>query len=324
MAKILGLGNALVDVMIMLPGDELLIETQIPKGSMQHVERNVIDHLLEKTNTLHQEITSGGSAANTIHGLARLGHTTSFIGKIGSDHLGGIFHSDMIKSGISPQLLISETDTGTAVAFISPDSERSFAVYLGAALELSAADLNPGQFRGYDVLHIEGYLVQNHQLIETAVQLAKAAGMKVSLDLASYNVVEGHLDFLKSMVNKYVDIVFANEEEALAFTGLEPEKAVSVLAKHCETAIVKTGAKGSLIMVNNKLCHTGILPTRVIDTTGAGDLYAAGFLHGMLSGMLVDNCGKAGALLAGNVIKHIGAKIPANEWPGIIAEINNL
>jgi sugar/nucleoside kinase (ribokinase family) len=145
-----------------------------------------------KTNTLHQEISSGGSAANAIHGLARLGNFTAFIGKTGPDYLGKIFHRDMINSGISP-MLIPSTETGTAVAFISPDSERTFAVFLGAALELSASDLIENYFEGFDVLHIEGYLVQNHELIETAVKMAKAAGLKVSLDLASYNVVEANL-----------------------------------------------------------------------------------------------------------------------------------
>jgi sugar/nucleoside kinase (ribokinase family) len=324
MAKILGLGNALVDVLIMLPNDDLLVETSIQKGSMKHVEREVIDLLLEQTKTLKIEISSGGSAANAIHGLARLGNTTSFIGKTGSDHLGRIFHSDMINSGIAPQLLISETETGTAVAFISPDSERSFAVFLGAALELSASDLHAEQFHDCELLHIEGYLTQNHELIETAVKMAKSQGLKVSLDMASYNVVESNLEFLKSMIKDYVDIVFANEEEAFAFTGSDPENAVNKLAGLCEIAVVKTGAKGSLVKSSDELCRIDIVPTKVIDTTGAGDLYAAGFLHAMHKGMPLRKCGMAGAILSGKVISYIGAKIPSEAWPEIIAEIQRL
>lgn len=324
MSKILGLGNALVDILILLQNDELFIESGLPKGSMQHVERRVIDELLELSNTLYQEVTSGGSAANAIHGLARLGNSTAFIGKIGPDNLGKIFHSDMISSGIAPQLIPSATETGTAVAFISPDSERSFAVFLGAALELSSSDLQEKYFKAFDILHIEGYLVQNHQLIETAVRMAKSAGLKVSLDLASYNVVESNLVFLQNIVKNYVDIVFANEEEAYSFTGMEPEQATSFLAQQCEIAVVKTGAKGSLIQSGKKLHRIGIIPTKVIDTTGAGDLYAAGFLHGLLHGMPLHKSGEAGAILAGNVIRHIGAKIPAQAWPGIIDEIKNL
>lgn len=324
MTKILGLGNALVDVLIPLPDDDLLREFGLPKGSMQHVDRKVIDLLLEQTNAFKQEITSGGSAANAIHGLARLGNATAFIGKTGPDSLGKIFHEDMIKSGISPHLILSETETGTAVAFISPDSERTFAVFLGAALELSASDLTDGHFKGFDLLHIEGYLVQNHQLIETALKMAKAAGLKISLDLASYNVVESNLAFLQGIVKNYVDIVFANEEEALAFTGQEPEQAVHSFSEECNIVVVKTGAKGSLIKASGEFHRMGIIPTTVVDTTGAGDLYAAGFLHCLLKGMPLDKCGQAGAILSGNVIRHLGAKIPAESWPSIIKEINDL
>jgi sugar/nucleoside kinase (ribokinase family) len=324
MAKILGLGNALVDIMIQLPDDELLIEFVLPKGSMHHVERKAIDLLLEKTNTLHQEITSGGSAANAIHGLARLGNFTAFIGKTGPDYLGKIFHRDMINSGISPMLIPSLTETGTAVAFVSPDSERTFAVFLGAALELSHTELQENHFKQFDVLHIEGYLVQNHQLIESAMKMAKNAGLKISLDLASYNVVEAHYEFLHGIVKKYVDIVFANEEEALAFTGSDPEQAVYELSQQCEIAIVKTGAKGSLIQSGDKIHRIGIIPAKVIDTTGAGDLYAAGFLHGLLKGMPLNKCGEAGAILSGNVIRYIGAKIPGEAWQEIIDEIGQL
>ncbi|HHN48081.1 MAG TPA: adenosine kinase, partial [Bacteroidales bacterium] len=299
-------------------------ETGLPKGSMLHVERKIIDELLTKTGGLQQQITSGGSAANAIHGLARLGNATAFIGKTGPDNLGKIFYDDMVSSGIEPKLILSTTETGSAVAFISPDSERSFAVYLGAALELSASDLTAEHFRSYDVLHIEGYLVQNHELIETAVKLAKQAGLKVSLDLASYNVVEGNLGFLKRIVNDHVDIVFANEEEALAFTAFEPEKAVAALSQFCEIAVVKTGPKGSLIQSDHELHRIEIIPTKVIDTTGAGDLYAAGFLHGLLNGLPLNKCGMAGAILAGNVIRYVGAKIPDEAWPGIIIEIGSL
>jgi sugar/nucleoside kinase (ribokinase family) len=324
MAKILGLGNALVDILIMLPTDDLLHETGLPKGSMLHVKRNIIDELLAKTGGLQKQIRSGGSAANAIHGLARLGNTTAFIGKTGPDHLGKIFYDDLVNGGIDPKLIPSATETGTAVAFISPDSERSFAVYLGAALELSASDLSEEHFRGYNVLHIEGYLVQNQRLIKKAVKLAKAAGLTVSLDLASYNVVEDNLKFLKRIVRDYVDIVFANEEEALAFTGYQPERAVAEISRHCEIAVVKTGPKGSLVQSGNYFYLIDITPTKVVDTTGAGDLYAAGFLDAVFKAFPIEKCGMAGAILAGNVIRYVGAKIPEEAWPAIVQEIKNL
>jgi len=323
MSRILGLGNALVDILIPIPDETILQEAVLPKGSMKHVERKVIDYLLDKASSYKKQIASGGSAANAIHGLARLGNHTAFIGKTGRDTLGQVFYNDMITSGIDPLLIGSESDTGTALAFITPDSERTFAVYLGAALELSAEDLNQDQFNGYDLLHIEGYLVQNHELIETAVNMAQSAGLKISLDLASFNVVDDNLAFLQGIASTFVDILFANEDEARAFTGLDPEDAVSIMARHCDIAVVKLGAKGSLVKSANLLHKIEILPSKVIDTTGAGDLYAAGFLHGYLRGLALDKCGKIGALLSGQVIRHLGAKIPEETWPGILREVNS-
>ena len=324
MAKIIGLGNALVDILVQLPGDELLKEAGLLKGSMFHVSRATIDALLLKTSSLPHQITSGGSAANAIHGLARLGNSTGFIGKTGPDGLGDSFRKDLEDSGIIPLLITSTTDTGTAVAFITPDAERTFAVFLGAASELDAADLSRDMFRGYKILHIEGYLVQNHKLIETALRLAKAEGLKVSFDMASYNVVENNLQFLRHIVELYVDIVFANEEEALAVTGLDPIKAVELLSSQCEIAVVKIGSKGSMIQSGEQFFNIGTIPVKVADTTGAGDLYAAGFLHGFASGLTLDKCGQAGAILAGNVIRYIGAKVPEAEWPMIRKEISSL
>ncbi|NLN96012.1 MAG: adenosine kinase [Bacteroidales bacterium] len=324
MTKIIGLGNALVDITIPLPDDGWLKDFKLPKGSMQHVERSIIDKLLEKTAAFNQQITSGGSAANTIHGLAHLGNSTAFIGKTGKDRLGTIFHNDLINSSINPHLIISETETGTAIAFVTPDSERTFAVFLGAALELEPSDLKQEIFTGYDYLHIEGYMVQNHKLIENAFILAKNSGLKISLDLASYNVVEENLDFLNNMIGKYVDVIFANEEEAQAFTGLSPEPALAHLAGICEIAVVKTGARGSMIRSGNETHHIDIIPVNVVDTTGAGDLYAAGFLHGLAQGLSLDKSGKAGALLSGNVIQYFGAKVPAESWTNIKNEIKKL
>ncbi|MDP2423988.1 MAG: PfkB family carbohydrate kinase, partial [Bacteroidales bacterium] len=168
MIKILGLGNALVDVMVTIPGDELLDHFNLTKGSMQHVGRKVFDDVLASVRDFKQVVTSGGSAANAIHGLASLGNQTAFIAKVGRDTLGDFFLNDMITNGIEPRFLRTDTETGIAVTLISPDGERTFAVYLGAAIELSADDMGNELFRGFDILHIEGYLVQNHELIETA------------------------------------------------------------------------------------------------------------------------------------------------------------
>ncbi len=314
MEKILGMGNALVDMMTRVPNDEFLCELSLPKGSMQLVDAAFSSRVIEKTAHLNPVMTSGGSAANTIHGLAKLGIQTGFIGKVGKDALGDFFKQDLLKAGIEPYLLQSETPSGKAIALVTPDSERSFATCLGAAVELNANDLDSTIFKEFQIFHIEGYLVQNHQLIESALKIAKERGLKVSLDLASFNVVAENLDFLKRMVSQYVDILFANEEEARTFTGMAPAEALEYIASQCDYAIVKIGKKGSLIKHGNQTVKVGIIGIDAYDTTGAGDLYAAGFLYGLVHQLPLEECGKIGALLSGKVIESLGAKISDQGW----------
>ena len=314
MAKVLGIGNALVDILAQLESDETLAKFNLPKGSMQLVDASTSNKVNEGTNHLKKEIASGGSAANTIHGLAKMGIKTGFIGKVGQDEFGKLFQDDMTNNGIEPLLLESDTPSGKAMALISPDSERTFATYLGAAVELSSNDLSSELYKGYDYFHIEGYLVQNHELIETAVKLAKENGLKVSIDMASYNVVEDNLEFLQRIVKDYVDIVFANEEEAKAFTGKEPEEAIHVFGELCDYAIVKVGKDGSMIKHNGALTIVNSIVANSTDTTGAGDLYASGFLYGLINGLPLMKCGQIGSILAGNTIEVIGPKMSAEKW----------
>ena len=164
-------------------------------------------------------------------------------------------------------------------------------------------------------MHLEGYLVLNHDLVEKALQYARDCNMTVSLDLASYNVVEANLAFLRRIIPGSIQIIFANEEEARAFTGeSDPQKALDAIAAICDTAVVKIGDKGSLISHRGKKFTVGVIPVKCLDTTGAGDLYAAGYLYGMAIEMPPQECGKLGALLAGKVIEEAGAKISAASW----------
>lgn len=314
MKKVLGMGNALVDVMTRLKNDDILSRFGFPRGSMQLISHSQIKDLLTFTETLEKKLSSGGSAANTMHGLARLGVPSAFIGKVGDDDFGKFFRDDLEKSHIHPFLFYSLSPTGRSFAMVSPDGERTMATFLGAAVELSEDDIDKDSFHGYDYFHIEGYLVQNHKLIEKAVRLAKKNNLKVSLDMASYNVVEANRDFFSTLLEEYVDVVFANEEEAKAFTGLDPEASLEVLARDCEIAVVKLGKRGSLIQSGKNTFRAGIVEANCIDTTGAGDLYASGFLYGLCKGLTLDHCGQAGAILSGKVIEQLGAKIPDESW----------
>jgi sugar/nucleoside kinase (ribokinase family) len=347
MKKVLGLGNALVDIMTRLDHDGYLPEFGLPKGSMTLVDAARSEKIYDETIHLQKTVRSGGSAANTIHGLANLGVETGFIGKIGTDEMGKVFHDDMVSAGINAHLSQSHIATGRAVALISPDTERTFATYLGAAIELNRHDLSSELFSQYNIFHIEGYIVQNHSLLEDALKLAQMMDLKISLDLASYNVVDQNRDFLEEMLKEYVDIVFANEEEARSLTGLQPPEALEKLAGMCEIAVVKVGKEGSLVGgrrsevggrrsevggrgsevggqrsevrgqrsgVRGQRYKIGVIPVKSIDTTGAGDLYASGFLYGMANGYDLKKCGTIGAILAGKVIEVIGPKIDDNGW----------
>ncbi len=324
MTKILGMGNALVDIMTKLDHDGILDKFSLPKGSMQLIDIEKSDKLLSASKHLEKQLTSGGSAANTIHGLAKLGIETAFMGKVGKDEFGKFFHADLKNSKINPVLFFSKSHSGRVVALISNDSERTFATHLGAAIELSADDLKSELFKGYNYFHIEGFLVQNHELLHKAVQLAKENNLMVSLDLASYNVVEDNLEFLKTILIKYVDILFANEDEARAFTGKEPEEALEILSELCEIAVVKTGSKGSLIKKGNEKHKIDVIKVESFDTTGAGDLYASGFLFGLSKNYPLKKCGKIGTILAGKVIEILGAKMDDKKWEEVKAMIENI
>lgn len=323
MQKILGIGNALVDIMAILDNDQHLSTLGLPKGSMQLVDETTQRAVLSKVKKYIRDERAGGSAANTIHGIARLGGYTAFMGKVGNDDHGRLFRADLEKSGIEALLPVSESPTGKAAALVSPDSQRTFATFLGAAAEIGADDITPDLFLGIRIVHLEGYLLFNHRLIEKAARLAKAAGCMVSLDLASYNVVELNRDFLLELIRNYADIVFANEDEARALTGAEPREALDLIAEMCVLAIVKVGAKGSYIKTDGRVTEVGVIPCQPIDTTGAGDLYAGGFLYGLTQGWNMPKCGKCGALLAGKVIEQIGPKIPEAVWNTILDEINS-
>jgi len=315
MKKIIGIGNALVDVMTIVPDETCLTRFSLPKGSMTLVDAMRSGEIKEAINGLKKTLASGGSAGNTMYGLGVMGVHSSFIGKVGRDELGIFYEKDMVEAGVTPVLMRSKlSPTGTAVALVTPDSERTFATHLGAATELIAKELLAEYFKNYNILYLEGYLIFNLPLVEQACRLAKENDMCVALDLASFNVVNDMRPAFDKIVNEYVDIIFANAEEARAFTGLGPVEALDEMSKRCEIAVVKTGADGSWIKRGDEVVKVEALKVNAIDTTGAGDLYAAGFLYGFSNGFSLDKCGLFGSILAGKVIEVIGARMPDEKW----------
>ena len=326
MKSILGIGNALTDILAVLPDDSLLNTFHLPKGSMQHVDMETGDGIWAALKPLGVKYVAGGSAANTITCTAILGMPSGFIGKIGDDELGELFQSDQEQYGVRTRLLKSPRSSGRSMVFVSGgNAERTFAVYLGAALDLVPEDLRPEWFDGYDYFHIEGYLVQNQGLVRRAVEYARRAGCIISIDMASYNVVESNQTFLHDIVEKYVDIVFANETEARSFTKIsDPRAALDEIAKMCSIAVVKVGKDGSWVKAGDECHFIEAWPADTIDATGAGDTYAAGFLYAHSLGLPLKVCGEAGSIIAAKVVEVIGTKIDIPRWKIAKRELREL
>lgn len=324
MKPVLGLGNALVDILVQMQDDSLINQLGLPKGSMTMIDISEAEKIVKILEGKDHPIESGGSAANTIHGIAKLGQECGFLGKINNDDFGNFFEKGLKDANINSVLLKGTAPTGRANTFISADSERTFATYLGAAVEIVPEDIEESLVQKYGILHIEGYLIYNVELLKKVLPLAKKLNMLVSVDLASYNVVEDNLEFLKEIIPEYVDLVFANEEEAKSYTGKEPEEALDIIAEQTKIAVVKVGKNGSMVKSEGKKYKIGIVDTVSIDTTGAGDQYAAGFIYGLNLNLPFDKCGQIGALLAGKVIEKYGARIPDKDWPELMRKVKQI
>lgn len=320
MKKVLGIGSALVDILTNIEDEETLNRLGLPKGSMQLVsadEAETINKTLSASN-----MAAGGSAANTISGLAKLGAEAAFLGVVGDDYLGRFFEKEMVETGVVPMLIKSSTaPSGRAQTIVTSDSERTFATYLGASQELSKEHITAEKLNGWDIFYVEGYLVSNPVMLDHALRLATDKGMNIAIDLASYNVVADNRDYLLDIVKNRANIVFANEEEAHALTGMEPEQALDFIASMCDIAVVKVGKKGALARHGDLTVRIDPMDANVVDTTGAGDMFAAGFLWGLINEKTLQQCGNIGTLLASNVIEVMGAKMGNERWRKIFREI---
>lgn len=325
MDKIIGMGNALVDVLVKIDDDSLLGKLHLPKGSMQLIQEDTLSEIRKYTSGMKIHRSTGGSAGNTVCALAALGANPGFIGKVGQDETGAFFGDTLRQCGVNALLATCDLPSGIASTFISTDGERTFGTYLGAAATLRAEDLSRKMFAGYNYLYIEGYLLQDHDLMLRAVQLAKEEGLQVCLDMASYNVVEAERDFFDQLIVKYVDIVFANESEALAYTGKAPHEALEEIASKCSIAVVKTGKEGSLVKKGTEVIQLLSCPVdNVLDTTGAGDFYAAGFMYGLPCSYSLEKCVQISTILATAVIQEVGTTLPAKKWDEIKLNIESL
>lgn len=314
---VVGIGSALVD--ILTHGDEeFLKKAGAPKGGMALVNHDVIEKTLSE-NKNQSWIVPGGSACNTMIGIGKLGGAARFVGKLGQDDFGMLFRSGLENNNVEPALFHSTSPTGRVLSIITPDAQRSMLTYLGAASETVPEEITDTCFTNAAIVHVEGYLIYNKDVILTALKKAKTAGAKVSLDLSSFNVVEQSKAFIESIVKEYVDILIANEDEARVFTGHTDElNAIRSLSEKAEIAVLKIGKRGSYISHHKEIIH--IKPVgdgSAIDTTGAGDLWASGFLYGLVNGYPLQKCGEIGSACGYEVCQVIGATIPEEGWTRI-------
>ena len=315
MALVLGFGSALLDQLVHVP-ESFVAALPGQKGGMVLVDDAERRRLLAALPAA-PEIAPGGSAANTVVGLARLGVRSRLLAKIGNDVAGDAYRRHAAEAGVETSALKCAADlpNGTCLSLVTPDGERTMRTFLGAAASLSTDEVGAADLCGCTHLLTEGYMLYNRPLLLHVLGLARAAGCRICLDLSSPEVVHAAADLLPTLLDDYVDMVFANEAEAVAFVGAQdPASALAVLARHCDVAVVKLGAEGALLRQGQETVHVPAEKVTVCDTTGAGDLWAAGFLYGCLQGCSLQTAGRMGAAVGAAVVTVLGASLPAATW----------
>ena len=315
--KILGLGNALVDVLSKLDSDETLVKIGIQKGAMDMISREQMYVIRKYQANTETTQAPGGANCNTMRAIALLGGQSGFIGKVGDDNLGQFYEEALLKAGVASYLIKTEGPSGACTVFISPDGERTMGTFLGPAPTISPDEITEDVLRNYNCIHIEGYLIVNEELVRETMKKAKRLGLKVALDLANYNIVNAYKGLLEEVIPQYVDILFANASEAEAFTGLPAQEAVKALEKQVDVALVTLGKEGSLIGSHGQFYHVDAEGGKPVDTTGAGDNFAAGFLYGQSVGASLVQSAQIGSMLSGYVIDVVGPQVPADKWEQI-------
>lgn len=314
---VLAIGNAIVDVLTSHP-DSFLEANAIPKGSMRLISADEAAELYAKMGP-GREI-SGGSAANTSAGVAALGGRAAFIGRVSKDQLGTVFAHDIRAAGVDYRTPPAEggPPTGQCLIIVSPDAQRTMSTYLGSCQEVDEGDVDADMVRAAQVTYFEGYLwdpAAPIRAIRKAKAIAREAGRKVALTLSDVFCVEGHReDFVEMMQANLVDIVFANENEAKSlFRTDSVEVAIEGLSALVPLAVVTRSEKGAIVVNGSGRAEVPITPAaRVLDTTGAGDLFAAGFLTGYTQGRALKDCAVMGTIAAAEVIEHYGARPEAD------------
>jgi sugar/nucleoside kinase (ribokinase family) len=308
---VVGLGNALVDV-ITHEADSFLAVNGLVKGSMALIDEEQATVLYEAMGVGTE--MSGGSAANTLAGVASFGGRAAFVGRVRDDELGQVFAHDLSANGVTfaARPAGDGPSTGRCLIVVTPDAERTMSTYLGAGAGLGPDSIDPAVIGDAKVVYLEGYLFDRPEAKEAyrkASRIAHEAGGQVALTLSDSFCVERHLDEWVTLVGEQVDVLFGNADEVQVLCGASFDEAVHQLRQRVDVAVITRGAAGSLVATADELVEVPAEPvTNLVDTTGAGDLYAAGFLYGYTNGLPLAECGRLGSVAAAEVISHTGAR----------------
>ena len=314
---VVGIGNALVDVLARVD-DAFLTENRVEKGIMQLIDTARAAELYGRMGPATE--ISGGSGANTIAGLAMLGARAAYVGKVKDDQLGAIFVHDIRAQGAVFETPLApkdaEHETGRCMVLVTPDGERSMNTYLGVSEHLAPSDIDEGMMAAADWLYLEGYRFdgpESHEAFAKAIRACKRGGGRASVTLSDPFCVDRHRDAFRRMIHDDLDLLFANEHEVMALyqTG-SLEAALDACAADVLMAAVTVGPQGAWVIEDGTRTHVPTEAARVIDATGAGDLFAAGFLHGLVRGRPLPDCARMGSVAAGEIIGHIGARPEAD------------
>ena len=313
---VLGIGNAMVDVLAHAD-DAFLAAHDLARGAMTLIDAERGASILEAMGPSVE--VSGGSVANTLAGIASLGGTGTYIGRVHDDRLGAVFSREMRSLGIGYATTPAADGSTTArcLVIVTPDGQRTMATYLGACAELGPEDMDAEAIAGHAVTYLEGYLwdaPRAPEAMELAARLAHDAGSRVALTLSDPFCVDRHRDAFRDFILEHVDVLFANQDEAMSLYGVaQVSDAVELLRRDCSLAVVTRSEKGSIVACGAETHVVDAVPVeRVVDTTGAGDLYAAGFLYGLTHGHELPACSRIGAIAAAEVIGHLGARPEAD------------
>jgi len=321
---LIGVGNPIMDLLAHVPESFLAAHVTGEKGGMVLVDDRDIVNLVGKLGTDYA-VTPGGSAANATVGAARLGLRTTFLGKIGGDITAEDYRTNFIAAGGDGSRFKRATlPNGRCLSMVTPDGQRTMRTHLGAAMTLHPDEITVEDFVGVRHAHIEGYLMFNPALAEKVAATARAAGCTISIDLASFEVVNIARDWILAQLQQGVHIVFANEDEVRALFQKDAsyDAYARKLAGYGGIAAVKIGKDGAWVARGQELHRITPVPAaQVVDTTGAGDAWAAGFLYGYLRDLSLPAAGAAGSLLGSETVQHLGPSIPEMHWPRLHRQI---